>query len=248
MRLGFCLLFFFFGHCVFAQIYNIEERRIITDTTGWAGRMNLSFAASKFTKSVVTANIGSHIQYKTKSDLYLLLLNYDIINANGENFDNRAYAHLRYNRKLSELVKMEYFFQIQSNALLKVQQRILNGLGPRLRLSNTKKAKSYFAIAYMYEFEVLSESQERNFDHRLSSYFTFTLFPKADLCFSNTTYFQPLLNNLQDYRVSNDSNLQFSITRKIKFTTILTFLYDTEPPNEVPGLNYQVRNGITYNF
>jgi hypothetical protein len=238
----------FFAQQVWAQIYNVEQRRLVTDTTGWDGRLSLAVSAAKFTKSVFTVNASSHLQYKTEKDLYLLLLNYDIINADGENFDNRTYAHFRYNRKINELVRWEYFFQIQSNALIKVEQRILNGTGPRLKLSEYEKAKFYFGLAYMFEYEVLDEPRIINRDHRLSSYFTFTLLPENDISMVNTTYIQPLIDDFNDFRVANDTNLQFAITKKLRFTTVVTFLYDAVPPVGIPGLNYQIRNGLTYRF
>ena len=114
----------FVGQWVNAQIYNVEQRRLVTDTIGWAGNMGLSISASKFTKSVFSASLGTHLQYKTSKDLYLFVGNYNIINADGENFDNRAQIHLRYNREFNEWVRMEYFFQIQSNNLTKIKSRI----------------------------------------------------------------------------------------------------------------------------
>jgi hypothetical protein len=231
-----------------AQIYNVEQQRIVTDTTGWAGRFGLSISASKFIQSAFSTNAYSYIQYKTKKDLYLFITNYDIVSGGGETFDNRAYAHLRYNRKINELVRWEYFFQIQYNSLTKIEQRILNGTGPRLKLSTYEKAKFYFGIAYMFEYEVTLEPEQINQDHRLSSYFTFTLLPEKGISLTNTTYIQPLIENFYDYRVSNDTSLSFAINKKLNFTTNLSFLYDDNPPEEVPNLNYFVRNGLSYNF
>lgn len=231
-----------------AQIYNIERQRLITDTLGWAGNFGLSISASKFRSATFSTNAFSHLQYKTARDLYLFIVNYDIVSGGGETFDNRAYAHIRYNRKISELVRWEYFFQIQNNTQTKVQQRILNGTGPRFKLSTYEKAKFYWGIAYMYEYEITAEPEQTNKDHRLSSYFTFALMPEANVSLNNTTYVQPLIENFYDYRVANDTNLNFAINKRLIFSTMLTFLYDAEPPVEVPNLNYAVRNGLTYSF
>lgn len=216
--------------------------------TGWDGRLSLAVSASKFSKSAYTVNASSHFQYKTEKDLYLLLLNYDIIYADGENFDNRTYAHFRYNRKINELIRWEYFFQIQNNSLIKVEQRILNGTDPRLKLSEYENAKFYFGLAYMFEYEALDEPRIINRDHRLSSLFTFTLLPEDDISLINATYIQPLIDDFNDFRVANDTNLQFAITEKLGFSTVVTFLYDAVPPVGIPTLNYQIRNGLSYQF
>jgi len=230
------------------QIYNIEERRLVTDSTGWAGNIGLAIAASKFTKSVFSATAGSHLQFKTKKDLFLLVANYNIISANGERFDDRTQAHFRYNRKVNKWLRMEYFFQIQTNALTKIRQRFLNGIGPRFKLSPHEKAKFYLGMAYMYEFESLLDPALIERNHRMSSYLTYTLVPSDNATFSNTTYFQPLIQDFFDYRIANDSKLNFTITRNLRFTAIISFRFDAHPPEEIPGLSYQINNGLTYKF
>lgn len=242
------LLFIAVSQNVESQILNIEQQRIITDTTGWAGKMGISLAASKFTKSLFSVTTIGHLQYKTEKELYLLIGNYDLVNADGENFDNRGYGHFRYNRKITELFRFEIFTQLQYNSLTKIQSRSLTGLGPRFKLSQHENAKFYWGLAYMYEYEIIAEEEIINSDHRASSYFTFTLIPVSDISFANTTYIQPLLKDFTDYRVSNDSRLNFKINKNLAFTTLFSFLYDANPPTEIPNVNYLIRNGLNYRF
>ncbi len=233
---------------IHGQILNVEQQRIITDTTGWAGRIGLSIAASKFTKSLFSFNAGSHLQYKDSKNLYLFIVNYDIVNAGGERFDNRGHAHFRYNYKINALVRWEFFTQVQFNSLTKIRLRSLTGTGPRFKLSNYEKAKFYWGIAYMFEYEELVDPIVFHNDHRISSYFTFTLIPEKTIRFSNTTYAQPLINNFNDFRIANDSNLVFDINKNLKFTTVFSFLYDSNPPIDIPNTNYVIRNGLQYKF
>lgn len=233
---------------VSSQIMNVEQQRIVTDTTGWAGRLGLSVAASKFTKTLFAFNASSHLQYQDEKNLYLCIINYDILNANGERFDNRGFSHFRYNYKINNLIRWEVFTQLQFNTLTKINRRWLNGIGPRFKLSNYEKAKFYFGLAYMFEYEELLDPVIYYNDHRLSSYFTFTLIPEKTIKFSNTTYVQPLLKDFNDFRISNDSNLIFDINKHLKFTTIFSFLFDSNPPTEVPSTNYVIKNGLLYKF
>jgi len=77
---------------------------------------------------------------------------------------------------------------------------------------------------------------------------TFTLQPEETVKFINTTYAQPLAKTFSDYRISNTSKLIFDITKKLKFITDFSFLYDSKPPIDIPQVNYQIRNGLTYKF
>jgi len=230
-----------------AQIVNIEGKRIATDTVGFAGSLGINLSASKFTQSFVAANINGHLQYKTKKDLILLISDYEVVNAGGENFNNSGFLHLRYNRKLSKVIRSELFTQAQYNSVTKLDVRLLNGLGLRFKLSQYERAKFYWGVAAMYEHEQVEDEGTMN-DVRLSSYLTFTLRPEKTVVFSNTTYAQPRIDNFADYRISNNSRLQFDITKQLKFVTNFSFLYDAKPPIEVPKVNYQIRNGLTYKF
>ena len=61
------LLSAFLITCAFtleAQVVNIERKRIATDTTGWFGSANLSFAGSKTTKSILSLFAGGLLEYK----------------------------------------------------------------------------------------------------------------------------------------------------------------------------------------
>jgi len=230
------------------QIINIESKRIATDTTGFAGNIGLSLSASRYTQSFVAAEMAGLVQWKTKKSLFLLIGDIDIVNAGGENFNNSGYGHFRFNHKISPLVRMELFTQVQYNSVTKITARYLNGAGLRFKLSQYETAKIYWGIAAMYEHEELSDPEIIYDDLRLSSYLTFTLAPVETIVFRNTTYIQPLAKDFQDYRLANNTRINFGISKNLSFTTDFSFLYDSNPPVEVPNINYRIKNGLAYRF
>jgi hypothetical protein len=231
-----------------AQILNIEGLRLVTDTTGWTGHIGIAVSASKFTKSLFTFNTNGHIQLKQEKNIYLLVGNVEIVNVDGASFNKSGFVHFRYNRKLSDLIKLEAFTQAQFNALIKIESRLLNGFGIRLKLSQYEKAKFYYGLTYMHESEKLKDRAVTDQANRMSSYFTFTLSPESIVTFSNTTYIQPLIGNINDFRVSNDTNLSFKINKHLSLNTMLHYLFDSRPPIDVPTSNYQIYNGLTFKF
>ena len=231
-----------------SQIVNIESKRIATDTTGFSGTVGLSLAASRFTRSYVSAQANSQIQWKTTKDVLLLIGDFQIVNAGGENFNNSGFGHFRYNRKFTPEMGLEVFTQVQYNSVTKISARYLNGVGLRFKLSPYETAKIYWGIAVMHEYEVLSSPEIVNKDLRLSSYLSFTLAPVETITFRNTTYVQPLIENFEDYRLANNTRLRFGITKNLSFTTDFSFLYDSEPPLDIPKVNYQVSNGLNFRF
>jgi hypothetical protein len=243
----FCFFIFLPG-ISFCQIVNIESQRIITDTVGWSGDLGISVSASKNTKSYFTFNGHGHLQFKSHKNLFLSILDYNLVHAGNEDFDNTGFGHLRYNRKVSDLFSFEAFTQFQFNEITKIELRSLNGLGFRLKLSQYERSKFYYGLAYMFEYEEVKDVSFINKDHRMSSYFSFTLKPEETVVFSNTTYIQPKLNEFRDYRLSNNTRLVFNITTHLKFVTQFNFLFDARPPEGVPRSSYEVKNGLNYRF
>lgn len=233
-----------------AQIVNIEKKRIATDTTGWFGTANVSFAGSKTTKSVVSFFAGTFLEYKSKSnkDLWLLISDFSLISGDEEKFSNAGFGHLRYNRKLGKSIRWEIFTQLQYNSLTKIGTRALVGTGPRFKLTDFEEAKFYFGVAYMYEYEELIDPFEILYQHRMSSYFSFTLSPEETVTFASTTYFQPLLNDYSDYKLTNETTLFLGITQKLSLNVTLKYNYDSVPPEEVPNTTFYFITGLELAF
>lgn len=233
-----------------AQVVNIERQRIATDTTGWFGEAHLNFAASKTTKEIISLFAGGLLEYKSKNDkdLWLLITEFSLITGEQEDFSNTGFGHLRYNRKLNDVIRWEVFTQIQYNGLTKIDTRNLYGTGVRIKLTQYEKAKFYLGIAYMYEYEKNVEPIEFHYDDRMSSYFSFTLLPEEDVLFQSTTYMQPRLDLWSDYRLTNETTLRLGITKKLNLHVTLKYNYDVVPPEGVPNSTYYFINGLALEF
>ena len=239
-----------FIHSASGQIVNIEKKRISTDTVGWFGSANVNFSGSKTTKSILALSTGTLLEYKNKTnkDLWLLITELSLISADKEKFSNSGFGHLRYNRKLGDAVRWEFFTQIQYNSLTKIDRRALGGTGLRFKLTQYEHARFYLGIAYMYEYEELLEPKVIKRDHRNSSYFSFSLLPEETVSFVSTLYVQPLLKDPSDYRLSNETSLSLGITKKLSLNATFKFSFDSFPPDGVPKSTYYFMNGLEVEF
>ncbi len=232
-----------------AQIVNVERKRISsTDTIGWFGDAGLNFTTAKSTVEYLSLGINTGIQRKGRNSLLLFLTDFNLLNAEDQEFANNAFAHLRYNTKVSKVIRWEFFNQVQYNNLTNLQLRYLAGTGPRFKLTPYESAKFYWGVAYMYEYEELTDPLVTHRDHRLSSYFSFTLTPVENISFVSTTYVQPLLRYFSDYRLLNENVLSVAITGSLTLDIKFQISYDVEPPEGVPQTTYKSVNGLTYEF
>lgn len=242
------LILYSFAGRVFAQIMNIEQERIKTDTTGWEGSAKLSFEYMKNKKELYTGGADVHIQFKTKKSLFLLLTEYNITKSHGEDFENAAVAHLRYNYKIKDWLTAEAFTQVQFNKLLKVQFRWLLGAGPRLKIIKAKSFRMYFGSLYMFEHEVLSDTGIINRNHRLSCYLSFTAKFRDNLSLINTTYYQPRFDYFSDFRISSQTDLKIKISRHFAFQVSYLYYLDKFPAFDVPGETHHFKNSLVFEF
>lgn len=237
-----------------AQVVNIENRRMHTDSVRTAGSLSLglSFTENNGKQLFVTRNALA-LQSKSKSlrDIWLVLANLDVSKANGAAFSNSAFLHLRYNRKMSGLLRWEAFTQAQYNRVLGIGSRWLTGTGPRLKLFSTGKSALYWGNLYMFEYEATTADLPIvSRQHRLSAYLsaTFDLNPVLPGELITTTYYQPRFDRIADFRLSHETSLELNITKKLRATTRLYYFYDAVPPAGIASRALALEQGFRVGF
>ena len=101
--LGLCLLIYI--QDVSGQIVNIEQARIRTDTTGWTGHTDLNFQTIKYEETLYNIGLKGSAQWKNANNLWLLLGDVSYAASTKEKFNNSGLLHLRYNRKITSIIK-----------------------------------------------------------------------------------------------------------------------------------------------
>ena len=231
-----------------AQIVNIESARMQSDTTGWMGNAGASLALTKNTQQVFSSDVDAHVQYKSKKSLYLLLGSYGFLKAAGTNLIDNSFFHFRYNYKLNAIVRWEAFTQVQKNVITGISSRFLIGTGPRFKIFSTKLIRLYAASLLMYEREAETVNDVIQNNVRSSSYISFTITPNKQVEIISTSFFQPLINNWNDYRILNQVSLRVKAAKKIGLKVKWNYLNDSRPVAGVPSVNYSLSTGIDYEF
>lgn len=247
----FALLFCTFQLFSSAQVVNIESARMQSDTVGWMGSFGAAFSMAKNTVQIFGANADAHLQYKTSRDrgLWLILGNVNFLKVENKRFLSDGLVHLRYNRKVNEWLRWEFFGQYQNNDITQIDSRLLLGTGPRVKLLKRPKLKLYAATLLMYEREKEATTPVvKHSDLRSSSYLSFTWLPQNYLELISTSYYQPLFNNLKDYRLMNQLALKVKATTHLSLSIKWNYLYDRFPAGTAPKTIYNFTTGFTYDL
>jgi len=130
---------------------------------------------------------------------------------------------------------------------------MLIGGGLRFKVINNKKVTSRIGTSIFYEYEkyevdkssLHSETTEL---FRFSSYITFLICLNDNFSILSTTYLQPAINNLNDFRVLSDNGLNFRLGKNIDLTITINLMYDSEPADGVENFDLINKLGISFNF
>jgi outer membrane protein W len=230
-----------------AQIINTESLRMVTDTTGWAGKVGLDVSLSKNTRSKFKVKNKIHLQYKTKKHLFIFVNKIGFEQVDDEDFVNKGVQHLRHNYKINKKLSSEVFLQNQYNALYKIDFRELAGAGLRYKLTTSEKYKMYLGSVIMYEYEkTAGDIISYNKDIRNSSYLSFSFYFTKNLSMVSTTYYQPKLSNFSDFRIAHQSALKFKIAKNLSYKLSFNYSYDKFPVIGIPNEEYDISNGLVY--
>jgi len=247
-----CLMYLFSAGFICGQIVNIEDKRIQLDTNKIIqGQFDMNSKLTQSSNTVFELSSGLRLDRMSKKNAYLLLMNYNFVRAKNENFIDDGFAHLRYTRKLKKIWSWETFGQIQYNQKLNINFRGLLGTGPRVKLLEKEKNKIAAGLMLMYEYNELDAVINHRNDKRISSYLTIRLHPLEYMVLSSTTYYQPLLNDVSQSRVSTVNTIAVKISQAFSFTSSFSLVNDVLLAKEVvgvPATTYQWRNGLRLVF
>ncbi|MES1218188.1 MAG: DUF481 domain-containing protein [Bacteroidota bacterium] len=229
---------------VSAQIVNMESQRYHTDTTGWKGSISGNLALTNYGEKVFAVNANAHIQYQSKKSLYLLLGSYGFLKGGDESFIDNGFLHFRYNFKLTKVVRLEAFTQLQQNAITKIQSRFLIGAGPRFKIVGSKKLKLYAGVLAVYEIQKETDVPEEKRYWRSSNYLSLSFIPNAQTELVTTTYYQPVFNDFSNYRLLNQSVFKIRAGKKVFVNLNWNYQFDAVPAAGVPRETYSFSTGI----
>lgn len=237
---------------LFGQVVNTEERRLTDKDTGWVGSISLSGGYQENIQTIYTADADMRLQYMPEiSDTWLLLGNYSLWRADGVNFINNGYLHLRRTWRAHKTVSPEAFVQAQRNLVFRSDARMLAGAGLRYHLIGRRDTSRFFlslGTVYMLEYEDETDEGPVHRDQRLSNYISFSWEPRSGFQLINTTYYLPKLADFADYRILSDAQLRFPLNGYLYYRMSLSILFDTRPPAQIPERWLSLQNGIGAQF
>ena len=234
-----------------AQIVNIEDKKTHLDSNKIQGQVNISSKYTQNTRAVFALYSSIRLDKQAPLSHWMLLGNYNFVRAGQESFIDNGFIHLRFSKKVKNKLEWEAFGQIQYNEKLRINFRGLLGTGPRFQLLEKEKIKLAVGLLYMYEYNELDTEFGIRRNHRMSSYFTFRFKPRGNIAFSSTSYYQPILSDIKESRLSTINTLSLKFNEFFSFTSSFSLTYDAQLAKDapdVPSTTFVWKNGLRFSF
>eukprot|EP01047_Picozoa_sp_COSAG01_P032166 COSAG01_NODE_2312_length_7938_cov_4.108687_10_plen_247_part_00 len=159
---------------------------------------------------------------------HYLIANLDYGKSEGLENTNNAFLHARAIFETKKRYDYEAYAQYEYDRFLDLEKRVLVGCGIRAKLTRFKPYQVYSGFSVLVELESNKNKSEANV-LRLSQYITFQTLLLPDLNYSSTTYIQPALSNLSDFRVYSLHHLNYQLKQRLSCFVDLEFRYNHQP-------------------
>ncbi len=238
-----------YGLSLQAQIVNVEKKR--KTQNGINLSMKFNFNLKETGSQLLLMKNTLDLQYHKKASGFILLNDISLLRFDKGDLDNNGFQHFRYNYTIRDTgrITLEAFVQHQYNAQKILKRRIISGGGPRFSLVSTEQFSWYFAPLVMYEYERLSDDESTtSHNTRVDAYTNFYFAVNKTISFNHISYFQPKIDNFNDFRYSGETGLRIKILKNLALNSSFAIDYDSKPPAEISNLFYYLKNQIVIMF
>jgi hypothetical protein len=238
-----------------AQVVNIESRRLQDAKDGWAGRIDFRVDYNRNVNEILKYGFATQVQYRKGISKTLWLTDANLLRVNGDYVINNGFLHLREGLWSHKRWSVEAYLQAQRNVVQLVQFRWLMGLGGRLRVvdQDSIPLRAYLGTSYMYEYEeevpnIDNNTGTQNRYHRLSNYVNLGYDLNQTVTIVSILYYQPRLDRWKDYRFSTANTLRVRLGRHTNFVSVFSLQYDANPPGDLVRTLIGWENGLGFTF
>tara|TARA_B100001996_G_scaffold168764_1_gene128652 strand:- start:433 stop:1173 length:741 start_codon:yes stop_codon:yes gene_type:complete len=232
----------FFSCSIFSQIVDIETSRK-ENLLGMQASINLGFDGSSGTVDRTNYSLGTRIDLNSKNWNRFLILNYSRSEKDKSINEDDTFIHLRFSRKLTTLLALEFFIQSNEKPLERIEERNLIGAG--LRISPLKDLR--LGVGLFDENEKRINLNERN-TTRLNTYLNYLLKISENTSLNSLIYLQPDIEDFTEIRSLLRLNLRVKAVENFFININYEYAHDSSPPLGTDKKNSIYGVKLSYEF
>lgn len=229
-----------------SQVVNIENQRFEDDTSRWAAQFGFRLNVVENTQRSTDLGLNGGVQFMEGLHRAFLISDFYLTRVEDNAFTNTGFQHLRYQRRWRGPLFQEAYTQVQYNKPLRIDIRWLMGGGIRLEYQKEENLRLAAGTSILYEYEADHVNELVYNDIRSSNYLSVSFKVEPHVMLSGILYFQPVIADASDQRLTLEAQLRIRASRRYAFDTRLALQRDTKTAPDVPELNYRWSNVFTF--
>ena len=159
----------------YAQSIVNTEKLFTTNDEGLGVSSEISGSSISGNASVLLLEYGLNFSYKRKKHYFRLLSGGEYIKEDSQEISNSLFSQFRYNFFINRKSRIFAFSQIQTNAILLLERRLLGGVGYRrnlldIKVDTTKRYEIDLSAGIMQEEELLNRENLPNDEKFYTNY------------------------------------------------------------------------------
>lgn len=249
MRLLLLIQFFIFTAFAVIDISSVDFGE---KEEGLSGSVYGSFQKKRGNTERDESEYGGRIQYDTSKTITWLQGELEHDESGDTTTDDNAFIHLRHIHQIfNPSWAMEFYVQLKKDSFKNLQQRRVMGMGPRVKLVDSKDyGKLFFGLSLMDEqinyTQNAADANEHNL--RASSYLSYKAEVNNNLDFSLMSYYQPKVDDSADYLATSLAEMTIHLSKVIDLSYLLEFDYDSRPPSTIFKTDVRQKLSFVYRF
>ncbi len=235
-------------------IVNIEEMRGKPQQDGWSGNVSVSVSGDSGNTDKTGASTDVQLYWRRAHITRLIAASYSYGENSRARDTNKGFIHLRHITQQTPGMALEVFTQATRNEFSRLSLRTLLGAGTRLTLHEKNTTDSaYLGLGAFYLSETL-EKRAGLSDDGTKKFWRANLYLALRYRFNDytriasTTYYQPALDNGDDYRILEEGNLKVKLSDTLALKLTIEITHDSEPPQSIENTDISYKTGIEYQF
>lgn len=219
---------------------------------GFSGILKGSLETKRGNSDVDSYTSGVRVQYDNNSS-YVVWSDFifDYGKASGVTNTNKTHLHLRFVHTVTENKSLNYELYVQSetNYFTNVEYRFITGGGLRYYNNMKEYGNLFFGVgAFGENIKYLSVADPNEQNIRINSYISYTKVFDKKSKLSYVMYYQPKVNNINDYIFSNALEMSIPIYEKFHLSFVLNYDVDSLPANGIGDIDFKQKTSFTYKF
>jgi hypothetical protein len=229
----------------------IISTQIIASTAnekeGLTGNFDLGLNYTQNIDKTLQFNNVFLANYKYKKSVIILNNNISFISKTGqEEVLNKGVQDLKYSLNTNILgadLTLQHLYDISRS----IKRRWTAGIGISYAVLKSDVEKVLLGISYLRERGTQMEG-EKEMNSRMSGGVDFTIKLLDNVELLSKNYYQPNIENIGDFRWKTNLSLRITINSHFLFSLNNTFNYDSYPKLDIPEMDYQLINSLSYTF